>query len=114
MALWPSLFGYAILPALFERFAPPRWLLPFRRTANSLYLPWAGVAPGWAVIETIGRRSGEPRQTPVGGRLSGDRYWLVAIDGRHAQYVRNIEVNPKVRIRIHGRWLRTGVAAPLA
>ncbi len=106
------LFMNAVLPALFERFAPRQWLLPFRRTANRLYLPWAGVAPGWAVVETLGRRSGEPRQTPVGGRLCGDAYWFVAIDGRDAQYVRNIEANPKVRLRVHGRW-RRGVAVLL-
>ena len=112
MAPWLSSSPYAVLPALFERFAPPQWLPPFRRSANRLYLPWAGIAPCWAVIEALGRRSGELRQTPVGGRLSGDTYWFVAIDGRDAQYVRNIEADPKVRVRIHGRW-RIGVAVPL-
>jgi deazaflavin-dependent oxidoreductase (nitroreductase family) len=76
---------------------------------NPLYIPWAGVAPGWAVIETVGRRSGKTRLTPVGGRLSGDTYWLMAIDGRQAQYVRNIESHPEVRVRVHGRW-RAGKA----
>jgi hypothetical protein len=28
----------------------------------------------------------------------------VAIDGRQAQYVRNIESNPEVRVPLHGRW----------
>jgi deazaflavin-dependent oxidoreductase (nitroreductase family) len=104
--------GYVMVPALFERLAPQEWVWAYRRAVKPLYLPWAGVAPGWAVIETIGRRSGHPRKTPVGGRLSGNTYWLVAIDGRHAQYVRNIEANPDVRVRVHGRW-RTGKAIRL-
>ena len=98
------LVAYVFAPALFERFAPPHWVRTFRRVTMAFYRPWAGVAPGWAVIETVGRHSGQPRHTPVGGRLSGDTYWLVAADGRQAQYVRNVEANPEVRVRVHGRW----------
>jgi deazaflavin-dependent oxidoreductase (nitroreductase family) len=96
-------------PALFERFAPPHWVRTFRRVTMALYRPWAGVVPGWAVIETVGRKSGQRRLTPVGGRLSCENYWLVAIDGRKSHYVRNIEANPEVRVRVHGRW-RSGRA----
>lgn len=109
-AVLGGLFLFEVAPALFERLAPRPWVVAFRRAMNPLYVPWAGVAPGWAVIETVGRRSGRRRLTPVGGRLSGDRYWLVAIDGRQAQYVRNIESDPEVRVRVHGRW-RAGNAA---
>lgn len=108
-AVLGALLVFEIAPALFERFAPRPWVLAFRRAMNPLVLPWAGLAPGWAVIETVGQRSGNTRLTPVGGRLSGDTYWLVAIDGRKAQYVRNIESNPAVRVRVHGRW-RAGKA----
>lgn len=77
-----------------------------------LSIPWAGVAPGRAVIETIGRRSGKTRLTPVGGRLPGDTYWLIAFDGRRAQYLRNIESNPDVRVRDHGRVRRKHCSYP--
>jgi deazaflavin-dependent oxidoreductase (nitroreductase family) len=104
-----GLLVFEVAPALFERFAPRPWVSAFRRAVNPLLLPWAGLAPGWAVIETVGRHSGSSRLTPVGGRLSDDSYWLVAVDGRQAQYVRNIECNPEVRVRVHGRW-RAGLA----
>jgi deazaflavin-dependent oxidoreductase (nitroreductase family) len=70
----------------------------------------AGVVPrGWALLETTGRRSGQPRRVPVGDGLRGDRFWIVAEHGRHADYVRNIERDPRVRVKARGRW-RTGTA----
>lgn len=41
---------------------------------------------------------------PVGGRLYGNTFWLVAGIGRGANYVRNIEANPRVRVKARGRW----------
>jgi deazaflavin-dependent oxidoreductase (nitroreductase family) len=61
------------------------------------------------VIETTGRRTGEPRRVPVGGRRIDDSFWFVAADPREAAYVKNIEVNPRVRVQIGGRW-RSGEA----
>jgi deazaflavin-dependent oxidoreductase (nitroreductase family) len=70
----------------------------------------AGVVPrGWALLETTGRRSGRPRRVPVGDGLRGDTFWIVAEHGRHADYVRNIEREPRVRVKARGRW-RTGTA----
>ena len=66
-------------------------------------------APGTAILETIGRRSGRPRRTPVTNGLDDGVFWIVAEHGRRASYVRNIEANPGVRIRIGRRW-RTGTA----
>jgi deazaflavin-dependent oxidoreductase (nitroreductase family) len=73
-----------------------------------------GVAPGaFALLETVGRRSGKPRRTPVGNGLIGDTFWLVSEHGRGAGYVRNIEANPRVRVKI-GRGWRAGSAHVLA
>ncbi|WP_158891360.1 nitroreductase/quinone reductase family protein [Amycolatopsis anabasis] len=80
--------------------------------ANPVMRRLAPVIPGQAVLETTGRRSGLPRRTPVGGRVEGTGFWLVAGDGRDAQYVRNIEANPRVRLQLRGRW-RPGTAVPL-
>lgn len=41
--------------------------------------------------------------------LVEDKFWIVAEHGHHAQYVKNLEANPRVRIRIGRRWLK-GVA----
>lgn len=72
-----------------------------------------GVAPrAFALLETTGRRSGLPRHTPVGDGLDGDVFWLIAVHGRQADFVRNIEADPHVRVRV-GRTWRTGVAVPL-
>ena len=68
--------------------------------------------PGWAMLETVGRRSGEARRVPVGGRIIGDRFWLVSADPSRASYLRNIEANPNVRVKVGGRW-RDGVARML-
>ncbi|BBU22754.1 nitroreductase family deazaflavin-dependent oxidoreductase [Mycobacterium xenopi] len=61
------------------------------------------------MLETTGRKSGQPRRTAVGGRLVGDQFWMVSEHGEHSDYVRNIKANPAVRVRIHGRW-RSGTA----
>ncbi|MFM9607878.1 nitroreductase/quinone reductase family protein [Streptomyces niveiscabiei] len=61
------------------------------------------------VLETTGRASGLPRRTPLGGRRIGDAFWLVSEFGDRSQYIRNIKANPRVRVRIRGRW-HTGTA----
>lgn len=60
--------------------------------------------PLQTVLETTGRVSGLPRQTPVGGRRVGDSFWLVSEFGEKSQYVRNIKADPRVRVRLRGRW----------
>lgn len=58
-----------------------------------------------ALLETTGRRSGEARRTPVGNGLIGHTFWIVAEHGHQAAYVRNIEANPRVRVKVGHRWL---------
>jgi deazaflavin-dependent oxidoreductase (nitroreductase family) len=70
--------------------------------------------PGDALLETAGRQTGLRRRTPVCDGLDGDAFWLVAQHGREADWVRNIEANPRVRVRVrvsglHAQW-RTGTA----
>jgi deazaflavin-dependent oxidoreductase (nitroreductase family) len=70
-------------------------------TKLAVYL---GLVPGHALIEAIGRKSGKRRRTVVGVHEEGESLWVVAEQGRHAGYVRNVEANPRVRIRLRGRW----------
>jgi deazaflavin-dependent oxidoreductase (nitroreductase family) len=51
--------------------------------------------PGDALLETTGRRTGQPRRTPVCDGLDGDTFWLVAQRGHGADWVRNIAANPR-------------------
>jgi len=67
------------------------------------------VPPGYALLETTGRRSGRPRATPVGEGLEGDSFWIVTEHGRQAGYVRNLIADPRVRLKLRSGW-RTGTA----
>jgi deazaflavin-dependent oxidoreductase (nitroreductase family) len=61
------------------------------------------------MLETIGRKTGQPRRTAVGGRVIGNQFWMVSEHGERSDYVRNIKANPAVRVRVRGRW-RSGTA----
>lgn len=76
-----------------------------RRVGNPILMRM----PRHTLLETTGRRSGQPRRTPLGGRLVGRDFWLVSEYGEKSQYVRNIQADPRVRVRIRGRW-RAGIA----
>lgn len=70
-----------------------------------------GIAPDTtALLETTGRHSGKPRQTPVLNGLDDDTFWLIAEHGRDADYVRNLLADSRVRVKAGGSW-RTGTAA---
>ena len=83
-------------------------LNPLDKLAFKLRTP----PPGDALLETTGRRTGQPRVTPVCDCLEGDAFWIVAQRGRSADYVRNIEANPRVRVKgsLSGSGWRTGTA----
>ncbi len=89
-------------------FLSARLLNPVVRVAARLGLP----LPIVVILETRGRRSGQPRPVPVGKALDGDTLWIVAEHGRRAAYVRNIDADPRVRVRVGRRW-RTGTARVL-
>src|ERR1041385_6736537 len=66
------------------------------------------VRPGYALLETVGRKTGKARRTPVGDGRVGAQFWIVAEHGRRAGYVRNIEANSRVRVKLRegfrSRW----------
>jgi len=74
--------------------------------------PWTivgvhlGVASGYVLVETTGRKTGKRRRSVVGMHREGTTGWVVAEQGRHAGYVRNIEANPQVRVLIDRHWRR--------
>jgi deazaflavin-dependent oxidoreductase (nitroreductase family) len=61
------------------------------------------------MLETTGRKSGQPRHTAVGGKVIDNQFWMVSEHGEHSDYVHNIKANPAVRVRIRGQW-RNGTA----
>jgi deazaflavin-dependent oxidoreductase (nitroreductase family) len=62
-----------------------------------------------ALIETTGRTSGLPRRVPVGNELRGDSFWIVTEHGYAADYVKNIQRQPRMRVKAGRQW-RDGTA----
>lgn len=71
--------------------------------------PVTRLLPFQTLLETTGRKSGEPRRTPLDGSLVGNQFWFVSEFGDKSQYVKNIQANPQVRVRLKGKW-HTGTA----
>lgn len=65
--------------------------------------------PIFALVETVGRRTGRPRQNPVINGLAGGQFWIIAEHGHAAGYVKNLMANRPIRIKVGRRW-RTGLA----
>jgi deazaflavin-dependent oxidoreductase (nitroreductase family) len=73
----------------------------------------AGLAPrSFALLETMGNKTGKRRLTPIGNGLDGDTFWLVSECGVTSGYVRNIRANPNVRVKVGRRWF-AGLATVL-
>jgi F420H(2)-dependent quinone reductase len=69
------------------------------------------------LLTTTGRRSGEPRVTPLLGIRDGDRVLLVASfggDDRDPQWFKNLQANPEATIEVEGETIpvRAAVATP--
>ena len=72
---------------------------PLVRLAFRLGIP----DPGDALLETTGRHTGKPRLTPVCDGLEGDSFWLLSQRGRDADWVRDLEADPRVRVKLRSR-----------
>jgi deazaflavin-dependent oxidoreductase (nitroreductase family) len=82
----------------------------FWRIVNPGIRALADISPWWVVLETTGRRSGEPRQVPLAkGPIDASVAWLIAVHGEHSSFAHNISANPRVRLKVNGRW-RSGTA----
>jgi len=73
-----------------------RVINPIVMLAHNLGFP----PPGDALLETTGRRTRRPVRTPVCDGLDGQTFWLVAQRGRRADWVRNIQADPRVRVKV--------------
>lgn len=72
------------------------------RALSALQLPWFTLLPpaGYGVLTTIGRRTGKRRRKCVRAIRRGDTAYLVAL--RRSAWLKNLEANPEVRLRIRG------------
>ncbi|MBL1076967.1 nitroreductase family deazaflavin-dependent oxidoreductase [Nocardia sp. 2] len=94
--------------------ARPRGTIRFWHIINPVNSVLAALAPWWVLLETTGRRSGRRRRIPLGaGPRDSEGMDLLSVHGRRADWVRNIEADPRVRLRKGFRW-RTGTATVAA
>lgn len=66
-----------------------------------------GLMPrSYALLETRGWRTGQMRRVPVGNGLQKgtSTFWLISELGTRAGYVRNIQADNRVRVKIGRRW----------
>lgn len=82
---------------------------PFLRSGRLLsasMLPLFQLRPpaGFGVLTTTGRKTGKARRKCVRAIRSADdsRVYIVSIDGAGNGWVKNIEANPHVRLRVRG------------
>jgi deazaflavin-dependent oxidoreductase (nitroreductase family) len=55
-------------------------------------------------LETLGRTTGRPREIEIWFAADGDRLYLLSGGRDSAQWVRDLRIDPHVRIRIGRRW----------
>jgi len=75
----------------------------YRETAGERGYHWRGTTI--LLLTTQGRRSGEPRTTPLIHRTDGDRWVIVASKGGaplNPGWYENLKANPEVTIQVQG------------
>jgi deazaflavin-dependent oxidoreductase (nitroreductase family) len=86
-------------------------LVVFWRAVNPMTRLLAGWAPWWVLLETTGNKTGRVRRTPLApGPTDGEGALLIAVHGWRSGWVRNVAVQPAVRVKHRGRW-RTATAS---
>jgi deazaflavin-dependent oxidoreductase (nitroreductase family) len=58
------------------------------------------------LLTTTGRKSGQPRVTPLQYEEIDGAYYLGAARGLEADWVRNLQANPQVEVRVGGKYVR--------
>ena len=64
------------------------------------------------LLTTTGRRTGRPRIVPLDYQEEADTFYLIAEQGTHATWYRNLIAQPEVTLQVGGRRM-AGIATPL-
>lgn len=79
----------------------PRW---FMRAPELLFRLHLDRLLPWAMVVTIGRRSGKPRPVVLDvARRDARGLWVIAADGLEARWVKNLQATPTCRVSHRGR-----------
>jgi deazaflavin-dependent oxidoreductase (nitroreductase family) len=83
----------------------------YRETAGERGYDWRGTTI--LLLTTEGRKSGEPRTTPLIHRSDGDRWVVVASKGgapQNPSWFENLRANPDAEIQVKGETVSVGAA----
>ncbi len=74
------------------------------RILSALQLPYFMLLPprGFGVLSTTGRKTGKRRRKCVRAIRDGDKVYLVSLRGRFGAWFRNLQAEPRVRLRLRG------------
>jgi len=72
------------------------------RILSALQLPLFMLRPprGYGVLTTTGRRTGKKRRKCIRAIRDGNKVYLVSLPGRYSAWFRNLQAEPRVRLRI--------------
>lgn len=80
----------------------PRWFL--RAPELIFWLHLDRFVPFLVMLETTGRRSGKPRRVVLDvARRDATGLWVMAGDGLEARWLKNLQADPRCRVRFRGR-----------
>jgi deazaflavin-dependent oxidoreductase (nitroreductase family) len=74
------------------------------RILSASQLDWFTVLPpkGFGVLTTTGRKSGKKRRKCIRAIRRGEHVYIVSIGGARAAWLKNLQANPRVSLRIRG------------
>jgi deazaflavin-dependent oxidoreductase (nitroreductase family) len=82
----------------------PQWLARFNRhVTNPIQRLWAGWAPGFAILEHVGRRSGKRYRTPLNVFSTDDGVAILLTYGPNRDWLKNLMSTGNGRMRRYGK-----------
>ncbi|MBN2471157.1 MAG: nitroreductase family deazaflavin-dependent oxidoreductase [Anaerolineae bacterium] len=94
------------VPLVREEYLPRRILKAIKQPPQLAYRLGLGPVIGRLVLllTTTGRKSGLKRVTPLQYEVIDGAYYVASARGAKADWVRNIEADPRVEVRVKSRW----------
>jgi deazaflavin-dependent oxidoreductase (nitroreductase family) len=82
----------------------PQWLARFNRyVTNPVQRMWAGWAPGMAILEHVGRKSGKQYRTPLNVFPTEDGVAIVLTYGPNRDWLKNITAAGSAHMKHRGK-----------